>query len=81
MNPEENFKDGSSARKAKRNRITLGPSFEAEVSLLLPHQRRALARQFYRWSKELWMSAETLDREANKKPFCRPIPRRKLALN
>ena len=64
-------------------RVCLEPDLEREVWHLNSYQRRALARRFYRWSKQLWVSATILDRDAEPKPprSLRPIGQRRQLLN
>jgi hypothetical protein len=63
--------------------ITLEPALEELAGNLTPHQRVMLAKKFFRWSKQLYVSAHILRRHAAPppRPGLRPVPRRRLALN
>jgi hypothetical protein len=70
------------ARMIKRS-ITLEPALEKLAGNLTPHQRVMLAKKFFRWSKQLYVSAQILRQAAEPppQPALRPVPRRRLALN
>lgn len=64
-------------------RVRLEPELEEEVWHLPPHRRRALARRFYRWAKQLWVSAAIIEADTVRR---RPrgieaLPGRKRTLN
>ena len=63
--------------------ITLEPALEELAGHLTPHQRVMLAKKFFRWSKQLYVSVHILRRgsEPQPQPALRPVPRRRLALN
>jgi len=63
--------------------ITLEPALEELAGHLTPHQRVMLARKFFRWSKQLYVSVHILRRGSAPppRPALRPVPRRRLALN
>jgi hypothetical protein len=63
--------------------ITLEPALEELAGHLTAHQRAMLAKKFFRWSKQLYVSARILRRVAEPppRPALRPVPRRRLALN
>lgn len=64
-------------------RVRLEPELEEEVWHLPPHRRRALARRFYRWAKQLWVSADIIEADQSPRPKrgLKPIPARKRAWN
>lgn len=64
-------------------RVRVEPALEGMVSGMAPVERRALARKFYRWSKQLWVSAEIIERDsgAPRRGGGGPLPRRRQALN
>lgn len=57
-----------------RIRVRMEPDLEESAGHLLPHQRRALARKFYRWSKQLWLSAEIIEKDEGPKPPPKRLP-------
>jgi hypothetical protein len=63
--------------------ITLEPALEELAGNLTPHQRVMLAKKFFRWSKQLYVSVRILRRAAEPppRPALRPVPRRRLGLN
>src|SRR5690242_17394544 len=69
-------------RMIKRS-ITLEPALEELAGNLTPHQREMLAKKFFRWSKQLYVSVHILRRasEPPPRPALRPVPRRRLGLN
>lgn len=77
-------KDGASAREqALRKRVILEPDLELVAGALDAPARRRLARQFYRWAKQLWTSAAILDQDAapSQRPSLPKIAPTKLILN
>lgn len=84
MNPEEAHKEVSHAKESAsfKIRVRLEPDLESEVATLRPHERRRMARKLYRWAKQLWLSADIIERDENK-PVAqfKPLPRSKLARN
>jgi hypothetical protein len=64
-------------------RVKLEPDLEKHASTLKPHERRVLARKFYRWAKQLWISAQIIERDAEPipKPTLKPLPKAKLIRN
>ena len=54
-------------------RVVLEPELEELAGHLSPDERDRLARRFYRWSKELWASAQAI----RARPLPRVAPRRK----
>ena len=64
-------------------RVSLEPKLEAQVALMTPAQRREMARLFFRWSKQLYVSAAILEADAQPLPqrAIKPLPRRRLFLN
>lgn len=75
---------GSSPKQITiRVHVRLEPELEDVAAGLNAAQRRALARKFLRWSRQLSVSANMMDnlaRKAQRKPLA-PVPRRKLAWN
>jgi len=63
--------------------ITLEPALEELAGHLTPHQRVMLAKKFFRWSKQLYVSVHILrrDSELRPPPALRPVPPRRLGLN
>jgi len=63
--------------------ITLEPALEELAGHLTPHQRVVLAKKFFRWSKQLYVSVHILRQasEPRPQPALRPVPRRRLGLN
>ena len=57
-----------------KKRVTLEPALEEIAQGLNASQRRALAKKFDRWARELKVSAFILDRDAAPRP--RPVLRR-----
>lgn len=64
-------------------RVRLEPSLEIQVITLSPVQRRALARVYERWARQLRVSAKILERDQlpRPKPQLRPLVPRRLRLN
>ena len=79
---ERVMKNGKKVRMIRRS-ITLEPALEELAGQLTPHQRVMLAKKFFRWSKQLYVSARILRQasEPRPRPALRPVPRRRLALN
>jgi hypothetical protein len=75
---------GSSPKQITiRVHVRLEPELEDVAAELNSSQRRALARKFQRWSRQLSVSANMMDnlaQKTQKKPLA-PVPRRKLAWN
>jgi len=69
-------------RMTKRS-ITLEPALEELAGHLTPSQRVMLAKKFFRWSKQLYVSVHILrsDSQPRPRPALRPVPRRRLAMN
>ena len=78
----ENVMGKVKVRMMKRA-ITLEPGLEELAGHLTPHQRVMLAKKFFRWSKQLYVSVHILRRasEPPPRPALRPVPRRRLGLN
>jgi hypothetical protein len=49
-------------------RVRLEPRLEAIAGQLPASERRNLAKVFYRWSKQLWVSAKVLEPQPPKEP-------------
>ena len=64
-------------------RVTLEPVLEVEACLMTAAKRRALARTFERWARQLRVSAKILevDEAPRPRPSLRALPRRRLSLN
>ena len=55
-------------KKIKHSPVVLEPGLEEEVLLMTPAQRRAMARKFRRWARQLEVSANILDKLNGPKP-------------
>jgi hypothetical protein len=44
-----------------KTRVVLEPELQREVGNMNPKARRDLAKKLYRWSKQLWLSADILE--------------------
>ena len=67
----------------KRSTIVLEPDLEEIAGHLTAHERIMLAKKFYRWSKQLYVSGRILRRnsEPQPKPALRRLPDRLLRMN
>jgi len=63
--------------------IILEPALEELAGHLTAHDRVMLAKKFYRWSRQLYISARILRRGTETRPRrgLRALPRRRLTLN
>jgi len=59
--------------KAPRKTVTLEPALERLAGSFTPHQRVMLAKKYFRWAKQLYVSAALLRLQA-------AAPRRPLAV-
>ncbi len=62
-------------------KVTMEAELEKHAGHLNAHERVMLARKFYRWAKQLYVSAQILRRDAPPAPPLPKCPRRKLSLN
>lgn len=64
-------------------KIQLEPELELQAATLDAHQRRALARLYRRWARQLEVSAKMLELHAKPSPKrpLHPLPRRRLQWN
>lgn len=69
--------------KTKTPTVQLEPELEEIAGHLNAHKRVMLARKFFRWSKQLYVTAQILRRHAQPKPppSLKRCPQRRLALN
>ena len=67
----------------KRSSIILEPDLEELAGHLTPHERVMLAKKFFRWSRQLYVSVKILRRNSGPrpKPTLRPLPQKLLRLN
>lgn len=68
----------------EKARIRLEPELEIQVVTFTPSQRRALARIYLRWARQLFVSAKILDGPSSSRTerrHLRPLHPRKAALN
>jgi hypothetical protein len=67
----------------KKRSIILEPALEELAGHLTAHERVMLAKKFFRWSKQLYVSVRILRRaaEPRRRPALQPVPPRRLALN
>lgn len=67
----------------KRSSIILEPDLEEVAGHLNAHERVMLAKKFFRWSKQLYVSVRILRRNAGPKPrpTLKRLPQRLLGLN
>ena len=74
---------GKAKVRMTQRSITLEPALEELAGHLTAHQRAMLAKKFFRWSKQLYVSARILRLAAEPppQPALRPVPRRRLGLN
>ena len=64
-------------------RVRMEPELEELAGHMTPVQRRALARKFRRWSRQLYVSADILQSDELPQPqrSLQPLPVRKLYRN
>lgn len=67
----------------KRSLIQLEPDLEELAGHLNAHERVMLAKKFFRWSKQLYVSVRILRRNSGPKPRAtlKRLPERLLRLN
>ena len=67
----------------KTSSIMLEPDLEELAGHLTPHERMMLAKKFFRWSRQLYVSVKILRRNSGPrpKPSLRRLPQRLLRLN
>jgi hypothetical protein len=70
-------------KNSKRSPVVLEPGLEEEALLMTPAQRRAAARKFRRWARQLEVSANILDKLNAPKPSpsLKVVPLRVLTSN
>lgn len=51
-----------------RIRVRMEPDLEEIAGHMRPHQRRQLARKFFRYAKQLYVSADIIERDQQPKP-------------
>ena len=78
--------EGTSAKeKADATFPRMEPDLEFMAGTLTPSQRRLLARKYYRWAKQLWVTAHILqarlDSSRPRPPSFRPLRSALLARN
>jgi hypothetical protein len=64
-------------------RVVLEPDLQEQAELLTASQRRALAKIYRRWARQLEVSAKIMDadEQAPKRDPLKPLPKRRLKLN
>jgi hypothetical protein len=64
-------------------RVVLEPDLQEQAELLTAPQRRALAKIYRRWARQLEVSAKIMDADDQtpKRDPLKPLPKRRLTLN